>query len=151
MALNRDLIGKQYQPVEFTVDRDHVVRFCDAIGEDSPVFRDPAAAKEAGYDEQLAPPTFVTTVQIQTSGQAVVDPELGLDYSLVVHGEQHYEYARPMVVGESLTAYPRIADIYAKGPNEYLVLESDVRDSAGQTVVVGRSVLLSRGTAARGE
>jgi acyl dehydratase len=149
MPLNHDLKGKRYQPVEFVVDRDQVIRFCDAIGEDNPLFRDAAAAKEAGYDEQLAPPTFVTTVQIQTSGQAVVDPELGLDYSRVVHGEQSYEYGRPALVGESLTAFPRIADIYSKGPNEYLVLETEVRDRGGRTVVTGRSVLLSRGTAPR--
>ena len=50
----------------FTVDRDRVLQFCDAIGEDNPIFRDPAAAKEAGYDEQLAPPTFPTVMQIMT-------------------------------------------------------------------------------------
>jgi acyl dehydratase len=151
MPLNQALKGKEYQPVEFTVEREHVLRFCDAIGEGNPVFRDAAAAKEAGYDEQLAPPTFVTTMQIQTSGQVVLDQDLGLNYMMVVHGEQEYEYSRPVLVGETLTATPRVADIYAKGPNEYLVIESEIRDASGQTAVVARSVLLSRGTASGGD
>jgi acyl dehydratase len=149
MPLNYDLKGKEYQEVSFSVDRDHVLRFCDAIGEDNPVFRDPAAAKEAGYDEQLAPPTFITAMQTQTSGQVVLDQDLGLNYSLVVHGEQEYEYTRPIQVGESLTAIPRIADMYSRGSNEFLIIESEIKNESGQTVAVARSTLLSRGTAAR--
>ena len=81
-----------------------------------------------------------------TSGQAVVDPELGLDYSRVVHGEQEYEWRRPILVGDVLTTTPRIADIYAKKSNEFLVTEADVKDAAGRTVVISRSTLISRGT-----
>jgi acyl dehydratase len=149
MPLNESLKGKQYEPVTVVVDRDHVLRFAEAIGEDDPVFRDPEAARVAGHPEQLAPPTFVTTMQIMTSGQVVVDPELGLDYSLVVHGEQAYEWRRPVRVGDVLSAVPRIADIYSKGPNEFLVIEAEIRDETGETVVVGRTTLLSRGTARR--
>ena len=105
--MNYALKGKTYQEVTFTVDRDRVLQFCDAIGEDNPIFRDPAAAKEAGYDEQLAPPTFPTVMQIMTSGQVVMDQELGLNYMMVVHAEQEYEYHRPLKVGDELTAVPR--------------------------------------------
>jgi acyl dehydratase len=147
MPLNYELKGKEYNEVSFTVDRDHVVRFCDAIGEDNPVFRDAAAAKEAGYDDQIAPPTFVTALQLQTSGQVVMDQDLGLNYSMVVHGEQEYEYTRPLKVGETLTATPRIADIYSRGSNEFLITEAEIKDESGETVCVARSTILSRGTA----
>jgi acyl dehydratase len=149
MPLNYELKGKEYNEVSFTVDGDHVVRFCDAIGEDNPVFRDEAAAKEAGYPGQIAPPTFITALQIQTSGQVVMDQELGLNYSMVVHGEQEYEYARPLQVGETLTAVPRIADIFSRGRNEFLITEAEVKDETGQVVCVARSTILSRGTAER--
>src|SRR2546423_13996129 len=131
MPLNRSLKGKTYEPVSFTVERDRVVAFADAIGEDAPVFRDPEAAKAAGFGEQVAPPTFVTAMQIMTSGQVVLDQELGLDYSRVVHGEQSYEWRRPIVVGDTPSAVPRISDLYAKGPNEFLVIEAEIRDAGG--------------------
>jgi acyl dehydratase len=147
MALNQELKGKEYQEVEFTVDRERVLQFDEAIGEDNPVFRDADAAKAAGFDDQVAPPTFATVMQIMTSGQVVLDQELGLNYALVVHGEQEYEWSRPLKVGDKLRATPRIADIYARGPNEFLVIEAEVKDESGETVVIGRSTLLSRGTA----
>ena len=147
MSLNASLTGKVYQEVEFAVDRTRVLQFCDAIGERGEVFRDPEAARAAGYPEQVAPPTFATVMQIMTSGQVVLDQDLGLNYALVVHGEQEYVYDRPIVVGDTLRATPRIADIYARGAHEYLVIESEVRDAAGARVLVARSTLLSRGTA----
>jgi len=148
--MNQSLKGKEYQQVSFTVDRDRVLQFADAIGEDNPIFRDPEAARALGYPGQIAPPTFATVMQIMTSGQAVVDPELGLNYALVVHGEQEYEWHRPLLVGETLRATPRIADIYSRGPNEFLVIEAEIEDEAGNAVGLSRSTLLSRGTAGSG-
>jgi acyl dehydratase len=149
VAMNQGLKGRTYEPVTYTVERERVTAFADAIGEDGAIYHDPEAARAAGFAEQVAPPTFVTVMNISISGQAVMDPELGLDYSRVVHGEMEYEWQRPVVVGETLTATPRIADIYARGPNEFLVIEADIADEQGETVVRSRSVLLSRGTAER--
>jgi acyl dehydratase len=146
MPLNQSLKGKEYEEVSFTVERDRVTQFADAIGDDNPIYRDADAAKAAGFPEQVAPPTFPTVMQIMTSGQAVLDQELGLDYSRVVHGEQRYDWRRPLVVGDVLKARPRIADIYAKKSNEFLVIESEIRDGSGEVVVVARSTLISRGT-----
>jgi acyl dehydratase len=146
MALNPALKGKEYQEVSFPVVREQVLQFADAIGEGGPLFRDSDAARAAGYPEQLAPPTFVTKMQIMTSGQVVVDQELGLDYSRVVHGEQEYEWRRPVFVGDVLTATPRIANIFAKKSNEYLVIEAEIKDADGETVAIGRTTLISRGT-----
>jgi acyl dehydratase len=147
VPLNQALKGKEYQEVSFAVERDRVVQFADAIGDPNPVFREPEAAKAAGFGEQVAPPTFVTVMQILTSGQVVLDQELGLNYALVVHAEQEYEWHRPVRVGDVLSAVPRIADIYAKGPNEFLVIEADIKDASGESVVLARTTLLSRGTA----
>ncbi|MGH2685857.1 MAG: FAS1-like dehydratase domain-containing protein, partial [Actinomycetota bacterium] len=67
-----------------------------------------------------------------------------------VHGEQEYEWKRPIVVGDHLRAQPRISDIYSKGPNEFLVIEAEIKDRDGDVICVGRSTLLSRGTAEGG-
>jgi acyl dehydratase len=138
MPLNRELIGKEYGEVPFEVDRARIVQFADAIGDPDERYR---------TDQPIAPPTFPTVMQIATGGQVVLDPELGLDYTRVVHGEQEYEIQRPLRAGDELTATPRIADIYAKGPNEFLVTETIIRDAKGDVVVTGRSTLISRGTA----
>jgi hypothetical protein len=138
MPLNTDLIGKEYGETTFVVDRDRIVQFADAIGDDDPRYR---------TDEPIAPPTFPTVMQIASGGQVVLDQELGLDYSRVVHGEQEYVTERPLRAGDELTAKPRIADIYARGPNEFLVVETAYADATGAVVCTGRSTLISRGTA----
>jgi acyl dehydratase len=146
MPLNHALVGKEYPPLTMEVDRETVVRFANAIGEDGAVFHEAAAATAAGFPEQLAPPTFPTRMQIAVSAAVAADPELGLDYTRVVHGEQAYEWVRPVHVGDVLTATPRIADIRSRGPLEFLVVESEIRDGADEVVVRARTTLLSRGT-----
>jgi acyl dehydratase len=147
MALNTALIGKQYDVVDFTVERDRVNQFADAIGEQDPIYRDPEAAKAAGFAEQVAPPTFITVIQLMTSGQVVLDQELGLDYSRVVHGEQEYRYERPLVVGDRIVATPHLASIETKKSNEFLTITSEVHDAeSGELLLTTRSTLISRGT-----
>ena len=146
MPLKAELSGKTYEEIRFTVDRDRVTQFADAIGDPNPIYRDPEAARAAGYPDQVAPPTFITVIQVMTSGQIVVDPELGLDYSRVVHGQQSYEYRRPLVVGDEIRATPRIASIETKKSNEFLRTEAEVFDAKGDLVLTARSTLISRGT-----
>jgi acyl dehydratase len=147
MPLNQSLKGKTYQEIELEVDRDRATRFALAVGEDDPRFLESEAARAEGFPDQVAFPTFPTVVGILASAQIVVDPDLGMDYARVVHGEQAFEWRRPIVVGDRLRATPRIADVFAKGPNEFLVIEAEVRDADGELVCVARSTLLSRGTA----
>src|SRR3990170_2967926 len=99
MPLNQSLKGRTYPEIEFEVDRDRVTRFALAVGEDDPRFLEAEAARAEGFPDQVAFPTFPTVVGILASAQIVVDPELGMDYTRVVHGEQAFEWRRPIVVG----------------------------------------------------
>lgn len=148
MPLNKALIGKEYPASEpFEVTADSVREFADAIGDPNPVFRDAAAAKAAGHAGVIAPPTYVTKLNFLYAPQIVLDEDLNLNYALVVHGEQEYEYLRPLRAGDRLIGKPRIADITAKGRNELLVTEASVETTEGEKVAVARSTIVSRGTA----
>src|SRR5215471_6262007 len=125
MPINQALKGKEYPSVTMEVDRESVDRFAQAIGEDGAVYRDADAARAAGFPEQLAPPTFPTRMQITVSAAVAADPDLGLDYTRVVHGEQAYTWLRPLHVGDVLTATPTITDIRARGPLEFVVVDSE--------------------------
>jgi acyl dehydratase len=82
------------------------------------------------------------------AGQVVYgDPELGLDYSRVVHGEQEFVYHRPIRAGDRLLASGKVAAASAKGPHELLTLETEITTEAGEPVCTVRATLLSRGTA----
>ena len=139
MPLDPAFVGKEYPPLYFEVTAEQIERFADAIGDPEPAYRGEAA---------VAPPTFPTLIQFMASGQVVMDQGLGLNYMMVVHGEQEYDLRRPLRAGDVLRTVPRIASIRAMGPHEFLTIEAEVQDQDGDVVVVARSTLISRGTAA---
>ena len=150
MPLNRDLIGRQYPAsTTFEVGREHIRRFADAIGETSPACTDPAAARALGHPDVIAPPTFLTVLNFRFAAEGpVADPDLGLDYSRVVHGEQSFQLHRPVQAGDVLTSVQTIADIKDAGRNELIQTVTEVTAAGGEQVATLRSTIVSRGTAA---
>jgi len=148
MPLNKSFEGREFpESPPFEVTADSIREFADSVGDPNPLYRDEAAAKEAGYDAIIAPPTYLTKLNFVYGPQMMLDPELGLNYAMVVHGEQEYEYRRPVKAGDVLVANPRISAITAKGRNELLVTEATIKTTSGEIVGVARSTIVSRGTA----
>lgn len=147
MALNTGLIGKEYPSSQvYEVGREKIREFATSIGDEDPIYHDEAAAKAAGYPDIIGPPTFLTVLNFRYSPQVIGDPDLGLDYSRVVHGEQEYTLHQPVVPGMRLIGRPRIVDISAKGSNEFLTIEAEIETEDGAKVATARSVIVSRGT-----
>ena len=148
MALNAALVGRSYPPTApYQVGREKVREFASAIGDSNPAYHDVAAARALGYADVIAPPTFAFAVAYAGSSQAAMDPELGLDYSRVVHGEQRFEYARPIVAGDSLVATATIEAVRAVAGNDILTTRVDLDTEAGEHVATTYTVIVARGTA----
>lgn len=151
MPLNRGAIGRTYTADgSFEVSREHIRRFADAIGDTNPVYRDPVAARALGHPDVIAPPTFLTTLGLSLGGPSPIsDPDVGVDYSRVVHGEQRFVHHRPARPGDVLTATTTITDIRDAGSNELLSMEMEIRTTDGELVCTAYNLVVSRGTAAR--
>ena len=144
MALNRDYIGRTFPPSEpYEVSRVKIREFADAIGDASPLHRDQEAAKAAGYPDVIAPPTFPIVVSL--SNPAISDPDLGLNYAMVVHGEQRFEYLRPLRAGDVVVCTTTITEIKSIGSNEKLVMETDVTTVEGELVCKTYNTIVERG------
>src|SRR5580704_19153992 len=105
MAVNRDDAGRTFPPSEpYEVSRVKIAEFAAAIGDPSPIYRDRAAARAAGHGDVIAPPTFAIVISMAGSLAALADPGLGLNYAMVVHGEQRFTYVRPLTAGDIVTA-----------------------------------------------
>ena len=129
MGLNEALQGKAYPPVTFVVEEARVRDFATAV-----------AHPGAGV-----PPTLVTAPEVSAGLANVIDDtDLGLDLSSVLHGEQEYEWTRPLRVGETVSAQATIESIRGRGATRFLTLRTVVRDEHGEPVVVGRSTLIVR-------
>jgi|SRR5215468_4908744 len=150
MALDRSFIGRTYPPTEpYEVGREKIREFADAVGDPNPAYRDRAAAEKLGYPDVIAPPTFPIVLSMRAGGQVVADPELGLDYSRVVHGEQRFVYARPVRAGDRLTAVVTVENIRSGGGNDIITTRADLSTVEGEHVVTAYVTLVARGTAAR--
>ncbi len=146
MALNADFVGRSYAyPGTYLVGREKVREFAAAIGEHSPVHTDVAAARASGYSDVVAPLTFAIVLALEASAAVVRDPELGLDFSRVVHGEQSFEYVRPVVAGDELSIVTTVESVRQAAGNDIIGTSGHVTDAAGGHVLTTRSVLVARG------
>ena len=147
MALNQDYLGRTFPATAaYEVSRVKIAEFADAIGDPNPVFRDTAAAQAAGYPDVIAPPTFPIVIAMASSGIAVADPGLGLNYAMVVHGEQRFEYSRPLHAGDVVTAQSTISGIRAVGSITMLTTETQIRTTGGEHVCTSYATLVERGS-----
>jgi len=150
MPLNQSLVGKEYPPIRYEVGREKLREFAVAVGETDPVYHDEQAAKAAGHPDLPAVPTFPIVLSFRAGAAVTGDPELGLDYSRVVHGEQAFTYQRPLRAGDRLLAVARVAAIETKGRHELMTTVTDVTTEDGEPVCQASGLLISRGTAAEG-
>ena len=128
MAINVELVGKSYAPQTYEVGREKVREFAAAIGDGNPAYHDVDAARAAGHSDLVAPPTFSVVVTRGPQISVIEDPELGLDFSRVVHGDQKFELARPIVAGDVLTTTASVAAAHTRAGNDFLTIRSDVVD-----------------------
>ena len=150
MPVNREFIGREYPAsAPFEVGREHIRRFAEAIGDLHPAYLDAEAARALGHPDVIAPPTFLTVLNFRYATEGpIADPALGLDYSMVVHGEQSFELHRPVRAGDVLDSVQSVEDIKDAGRNELIVTVTAVTAADGDKVATLRSTIVSRGTAA---
>jgi acyl dehydratase len=146
VGINKDYVGRTFAATApYEVSRVKVAEFADAIGDPNPLFHDRAAAQAAGYPDVIAPPTFAVVVAMASSRTAVGDPGLGLNYAMVVHGEQRFDYSRPLHAGDVVTAQSTISAIRELGSITMLTTETQIRTVDGEHVCTGFSTLVERG------
>ncbi len=129
----------------YLVGREKVREFARAVFATNPVNFDVDAARAAGHTDIVAPPTFPIVLQEATLAQLLAEPDAGIDFSRVVHGDQRFTYTRPVVAGDELTATLTVASVKSLGGHSMVTAVSDIVDSTGAHVVTATSTLVVRG------
>ncbi len=146
MPIDPSYAGRSYPPSDpYEVGLEKIREFADAIGDPNPAYRDRAAAAELGHPDVIAPPTFPFVLTWRATRALVDDPELGIDYSRVVHGEQRFVHARPVRVGDALTVTVTLETVRSAGGHDMLTSRSDVATLDGEHVVSAWATLVVRG------
>jgi acyl dehydratase len=137
-----DLIGREFPPFEMPVERGKIREFALAIGDDNPIYWDPAYASGTLGDIP-APPTFTATKALWSKAESLSELA-GLDPHYRLHGEEEYEYFRPILAGDVLTCRSRISEAYEKpgkrgGKMTFIVVEYTFHNQRGEKVLVSRT------------
>lgn len=143
MPVNSELVGREFPPTApYLVGREKVREFARAVFADAPQHIDVDAARAAGYSDVVAPPTFPMVIQDLTLQQLLSEPDSGIVLARTIHAEQRFQYTRPIVAGDELTAQLAVTGIRSMGGNAMITSEASITDAAGAHVVTAVSVLL---------
>lgn len=144
--MNPDLLGRTFPPTRsYLVGREKVREFARATFSTAPEHTDVAAAQALGYADVVAPPTFAIVLQELTLQQLLAEEDSGIELHRLVHGEQRFDYTRPIVAGDELVATLEVTAMRSLGANVMLTSESHVTDLDGNHVVTATAVLLVGG------
>ena len=163
MAVDRSVIGKPTRATRVRVERGPVSTFASALKDENPVFHKGAAAEAAGFDGLPVPPTYsfawgFTSAYPDdqppdpTKGENVMATLMGglmADGGMILHGEEEFEYHRPVVVGDILVGEGVVKDIYEKESKgktmTFLVMETVWTDEkTGEKAITERFNLIHR-------
>ena len=144
--IDRKWIGHELPASVLTIERSRLQFFAQAIGETDPVYTDATAARDAGYPDLPAPPTFLFAAELDSGAAFRLIDALQIPIAKLLHGEQSFTHHRPACVGDTVTVRSGISDIYAKknGALEFVVKTSRATNQRNELVAELRSVLVCR-------
>ena len=135
MPVEDKAVGTTWGPETFEVEADRIRQYADAVGETGAVHQDPDAAKEAGFRDVVAPPMFAVVYSSAAMGQAILDPEVGINFGAMVHGGQLFEWGEPVCAGDRITTTATCKEIYERDGKGFYVFESVSNNQDGDEVV----------------
>jgi len=146
MAVNADFVGRSYPPSgPYAVDAAALAAFAAAVGSADPVHSDAEAARAAGYRDVIAPPTFAVSLAQQCDRQFITDPEAGVDFSRVVHGEQRFVHHRPITAGDSVLGTLTIDSVRQAGGHAMVTTRTELATEGGEPLCTSTSTIVIRG------
>jgi acyl dehydratase len=154
----RAMVGQPLgDPVTAVVTRREAQRYARAVGDMAAIYFDEAAARAAGYDGLVAPPTFVghAVVEGATLDDLRVDgmwldrgPRVRLGVSRSMFGGEEWEFRLSVLVGDTITAQRRLGAVEEKdgrsGPFVLLHYETTFTNQHGDVVAISRLVGIAR-------
>ena len=138
-------IGKRYPPVVYAVGREKVREYAEAVGETNPLYLQLEAARAAGYADVVAPPMFVVVYAGRAVWEALVDPEMEINFSMLVHGSQEFRWGSPVVAGDELTTVLSVRSISERAGLSFYVHESESVNQRNELVCTGLWTNIVRG------
>ena len=145
MPVKTEAKGKVYPPFEYEVGKAKIAEYARAVGEDNPVYFDREQARAAGFRDIPAPPMFAVVYSMGSVGPGLFDPDVGIDFAMMVHGGQEFAWGDPVCSGDTISTATTVKDIFEKDGRGFYVFQSVSSNQLGQEVVRGTWTNIVRG------
>jgi acyl dehydratase len=142
-------VGAEYPELVWEVERGKIRELAKAIGDPNPIYQDKDAAIAEGYEDTPVPPTFLTVPMMWCGSMPAVINDLKINFAMVLHGEEEYEYYKPIYPGDVIRGVPRVTSVDEKitksgNKMDRVVLEIVYINQRGEKVAKARSLLIER-------
>ena len=145
MPVNVDAVGRSYGPFDaYEVSRVKIREFADAVDARAAEHRDVAAAHGGGFADLVAPTTFAVAIAQRAEFHVIVDPEVGVDFSKVVHADERFTHHRPIVAGDVIQAVIHIDNIVQRAGISMVTTRAELTDAHSAPVATVVSTLAVR-------
>ncbi len=137
MAVKDAAVGKRYPPTTYAVGREKIVEYAHATGETNPLHLDLEAARAAGHADLVAPPMFAVIYQFRGAVAPLTDPEVGLDFTRLLHAGQDFRWGALVVAGDEVTTTVAVESISERAGLGFYAFAAESVNQRGEPVASG--------------
>jgi len=146
---DKSKLGKKYPTIVWEVERGKIRELVRAIGDKNPIYSNREIAEKEGYQDCPASPTFLTIPTMVAGSMATAVLDLQINFAMVLHGEEEYEYYREIYPGDVISGVPTVMSIEEKTSKsgramDMVTMEIVYTNQRAEKVAKVRSVIVER-------
>ena len=139
------LIGVEAEPEFWEVEKGHIRRFAQAIGDPNPLWQDEEYAGKTRYGEIIALPFFLIDAGLVKFVDRLVDM---CPHKANINGGTEIEFYGPMRVGDTISTVAKLSEVKERtgksGMMIFLTVEVTYSNQKGELVAKCRNTFIRR-------
>jgi len=145
--IDKSLLGVWGPASTMKIELGKIREFAKAVKDPNPAYLDEKTC--------IAPPTFLMTIAHWVGDLGATRSAVKLDYRRLLHGEQDFEYVKPIRPGDTLTFRSRTKDVFEKdgkrgGKMLFVIGETEFTNQRGEVVAYMRNTAIETADAVKG-
>lgn len=146
---DKSQVGREYEVAPWEVERCKIKELTWAIGDPNPIYTDKEAAAKEGYQDIPAPPTYATVPGNWQSNTGQFMDDLNINYMMIVHGGEEYEYHKEIYPGDVISGKTTVASVVEKESKsgskmDIVIIETVYNNQNNEKVLTARTTIIER-------
>jgi acyl dehydratase len=129
-------------PDTFVVGREQVRQYARSVKSMDPATHDEKAAAEMGYQDLVAPLTFVSILALIIQQHFFTHVDVGMETMQIVQVDQKFVYHKPILVGDVLRGAMHVHSVDERFGADIVVTRNVCTNAAGEVVLEAFTTLM---------